>query len=94
MAQQSPSYDSSGPAQAPGHRLGAGAITGLTGVGLLLIFMIQNTESVRINFLFWSLRWPLWLYTLVISLVGALVWIGAGVIRRHRRRTARREDRG
>ena len=47
--------------------------------------MIQNTEDVRLDFLFWSFTWPLWLYTFVIALVGALVWVGLGVIRRHRR---------
>ena len=39
--------------QAQARGLGAGAIASLTGVGLLLIFMFQNTESVRRDFLFW-----------------------------------------
>ena len=55
--------------------------------------MLQNTEDVRLDFLFWSFTWPLWLFTFVVALVGALVWFGLGVIRRHRRRKARREDR-
>jgi uncharacterized integral membrane protein len=93
MAQQIPGESRDRPAQEPGRRPGAGAITGLTGVGVLLIFTIQNTEDVKIDFLFWNFTWPLWLYTFVITLVGALVWIGLGVIRRHRRRKARREDR-
>jgi uncharacterized integral membrane protein len=71
-------------------RLGGGAIASLTGVGLLLIFMLQNTEDVTLNFLFWSFTWPLWLFALVMALVGALVWFGLGVLRRHRRRAARR----
>ncbi len=29
-------------------------IASLTGVGLLLIFMVQNTEDVTLNFLVWS----------------------------------------
>jgi SAM-dependent methyltransferase len=73
--------------------LGGGAIAAFTGVGLLLIFMIQDTEDVTVDFLFWSFTWPLWLFTLVIALVGALAWFGLGVVRRHRRRRARREDR-
>ena len=93
MTQQIPGDSRDRPAQEPGRRFGAGAITGLTGVGVLLIFTIQNTEDVKIDFLFWSFTWPLWLYTFLITLVGALVWIGLGVIRRHRRRKARREDR-
>jgi hypothetical protein len=35
----------------------------------------------------------LWLFTLVTALIGAMVWFGLGVVRRHRRRTARRADR-
>jgi hypothetical protein len=35
----------------------------------------------------------LWLYTIVMALVGALVWFGLGVMRRHRRRKERRENR-
>jgi uncharacterized integral membrane protein len=76
-----------------GRRLGAGAIASLTGVGLLGIFMYQNTEEVTVKFLFWSFTWPLWLLTLVTALVGALIWFGLGVMRRHRRRVQRREDR-
>jgi uncharacterized integral membrane protein len=60
---------------------------------VLLIFMIQNTEDVTLHFLFWNFTWPLWLFTLVTAAVGAFAWFGLGVIRRHRRRKARREDR-
>ena len=93
MVQQSPADNRSGAAEGPGRSLGAGTIASLTGVGLLAIFMIQNTEDVRIDFLFWDFTWPLWLYTFVIALVGALLWVGLGILRRHRRRKARREDR-
>jgi uncharacterized membrane protein len=60
--------------------MSGGAIASLTGVGVLIIFMIQNTEEVTLNFLIWNL-------------FGALVWFGLGVLRRHRRRKARREGR-
>ena len=88
MVQNSPT----GP-QSEGRRLGGGAIASLVGVGLLLVFMLQNTESVRLDFLFWHFTWPLWLLTLASALLGALVWFGLGVIRRHRRRKARRAER-
>jgi uncharacterized integral membrane protein len=74
-------------------RPGLGAIASLTGVALLVIFMIQNTDDVTIHFLFWSFSWPLWLFTPLVAVFGALVWIGLGVFRRHRRRKARRESR-
>ena len=88
MVQNSPT----GP-DSEGRRLGGGAIASLVGVGLLLVFMLQNTESVRLDFLFWHFTWPLWLLTLASALLGALVWFGLGVMRRHRRRKERRDDR-
>ena len=74
-------------------RLSGGAIASLSGIGVLIIFMVQNTEDVTVDFLFWSFTWPLWLLILVAALVGAFVWFGLGVLRRHRRRTERRERR-
>lgn len=85
MAEQNESTD--------GARLGAGAIASITGVGLLVVFMVQNTEKVRLDFLFWHFTWSLWLLILVSALVGAFVWFGFGVLRRHRRRKERREER-
>jgi uncharacterized integral membrane protein len=84
---------STGAAEGRGLRLGGGAIAALIGVGLLVVFMFQNTERITLDFLFWSFTWPLWLFTLVTALIGAMVWFGLGVVRRHRRRTARRADR-
>jgi uncharacterized integral membrane protein len=91
MVQERPSDSTSPPAE--GRRLGAGAIASLTGVGLLVIFMIQNTQRVRLDFLFWHFTWPLWLLIVASALLGALVWFGLGVMRRHRRRKERRQDR-
>ena len=74
-------------------KLGGGAIASLTGLGVLVIFIIQNTQEVRFKFLFLEFTWPLWLYTIVVALFGALVWFGLGLLRRHRRRKSRRDDR-
>jgi len=82
-----------GEAQQARRRLSGGAIASLSGLAVLLIFIIQNRVRIRIDFLFWSFIWPLWLYTIVIALFGALVWFGLGVMRRHRRRKERRENR-
>jgi uncharacterized integral membrane protein len=75
-----------GTARSAGRRLSGGAIASLAGVGVLLIFIVQNTEDVRFDFLTFSFTWPLWLYTIVTALFGALVWFGLGVMRRQRRR--------
>jgi uncharacterized integral membrane protein len=90
----------SNPANAPGSpprsraaRLSGGAVATLTGGGLLLVFMFQNTQDVTLKFLAWSFTWPLWLFTVVDATLGAVVWIGIGVLRRHRRRVARRAAR-
>ena len=92
MVQQTPGPNADSAAQER-LRLSGGAIASLTGVGLLAIFMIQNREDVTLRFLFWSFTWPLWLFTLTTALIGALIWFGLGVMRRHRRRVARREAR-
>jgi uncharacterized integral membrane protein len=89
MVQTNPSDSNAAPA-GQGKRLGGGAIASLTGVGLLVIVIVQNTRRVRIDFLFWSFTWPIWLFALAMAVVGALVWFGLGVMRRHRRREARR----
>ena len=73
--------------------ISGGAIASLTGVGLLIIFMIQNTEDVTLDFLVWSFTWPLWLLAIIMAGIGALVWFGMGVVRRHNRRKSRREGR-
>ena len=80
-------------AQQGRQRFSGGAMASLTGLAVLVIFIIQNRQDVKIDFLFWSFTWPLWLYTIVTALFGALAWLGLGVIRRHRRRTERRENR-
>jgi uncharacterized integral membrane protein len=73
--------------------LGGGAIASISGVVLLLIFIVQNTDDVKLDFLFWDFTWPVWLLTVVSAVLGALVWFGLGVMRRHRRRKERRADR-
>lgn len=93
MVQQSSGGTTNGAVQEQKLRISGGVIASLTGAGLLVIFMIQNTDRITLHFLFWSFTWPLWLFTFLMALVGALVWFGIGVMRRHRRRNARRDDR-
>ena len=59
----------------------------------LLAFILQNTQSVKLSWLFWSFSWPLWLLlvvTIVLSLIAGQILL---MLRRHRRRKARREGR-
>jgi uncharacterized integral membrane protein len=95
MVQQSPVPASAETADTAGGsaRLSGGLIATLTGGGLLVVFMVQNTQAVTMKFLVWSFTWPLWLFTIVVAVLGAIVWIGLGVLRRHRRRVARRAAR-
>ena len=79
--------------QQQGMRLSGGAIASLGGVAALVIFMSQNTEDVTVQFLGWEFTWPVWLLVLVSALIGALVWFGLGVLRRHGRRSDRRDER-
>jgi len=79
--------------QRDGRRLSGGAIALLFGLAVLLIFIFQNTEQIKFRFLFLHFSWPLWLYTIVTALFGALVWFGLGAVRRHRRRVERRQGR-
>jgi uncharacterized integral membrane protein len=68
-----------------GRRIGPGAIALIVGVVVLLIFVVQNTEDVRFEFLFLNFTWPMWLYTFVVALFGGLVWFGVEMVRRRRR---------
>jgi uncharacterized integral membrane protein len=71
-------------------RMSAGGIASLTGLGALGVFMLQNREQVTLTFLFWDFTWPLWLLMLVTAVLGSIIWVGFGIVRRHRRRVARR----
>ena len=74
-------------------RLGGGTIALAIGLAFLATFIIQNRQDVKLDFLWWSFTWPLWIYAIVCALFGALVWFGVGVMRRRRRRKGRRENR-
>lgn len=81
------------PDRRQGLQLGGGAIASITGVGALAIFMIQNTDDVTVQFVAWEFTLPVWLLVLISALIGAFVWLGLGVLRRHRRRVERRRNR-
>lgn len=74
-------------------RLSGRSIVLIVALAVLLIFVFQNTEEVKLKFLVFNFSWPVWLYTVFVAVFGAVVWIGLGVLRRHRRRRERREER-
>jgi uncharacterized integral membrane protein len=93
MVQQGDDVGATSDGEKQGLRLGGGAIASLTGVGALLVFMFQNTDDVTVKFLVWEFTWPVWLLILVSATIGAVIWLGLGILRRHRRRVERRADR-
>jgi uncharacterized integral membrane protein len=62
-------------------------------LGALGVFAFQNRDDVNVQFLGWDFTWPLWLLTIASAVLGAIIWFGLGVMRRHRRRKERRADR-
>lgn len=56
----------------------------------LLAFIVQNTESVSFDWLFWSFEAPLWLVLLITAVLAFVIGQLALMWRRHRRRKARR----
>ena len=93
MVQQGGDLGSPSAGQQQRARLGGGAIATIGGLGALGIFMVQNTNDVTVKFLVWEFTWHVWLLILVSALIGAVVWFGMGVLRRHRRRKERRAER-
>jgi uncharacterized integral membrane protein len=52
-----------------------------------LLFVLQNTESVNLEFLWFNFEWPLWIMLVGFAGVGALVFYGIQRRRRARGRT-------
>lgn len=89
--------DPAGPPTAGAASSGAAVSTSVvlagSGAVALLVFMLQNREDVTLAFLLWDFTWPVWLLTLASALVGAFIWLALGILRRHRRRARRRDER-
>jgi uncharacterized integral membrane protein len=81
------------PAEGPGFQLSGGVVAAGFGIAALLTFMVQNRDDVRVHFLGWDFTLSVWLLTLTSAVLGAMVWFGLGVLRRHRRRKERRAAR-
>lgn len=80
-------------ARSNGAAFGGGAVAAGSGVAALVVFILQNTSDVAVTFLFWDFTWPVWLLIIVSAGLGAAIWLGLGIMRRRRRRNARRAAR-
>ncbi|TMK83770.1 MAG: LapA family protein [Actinobacteria bacterium] len=81
------------PTMPEGSRPSLGAVATIVGVAVLLVFMLQNRQDIRVHLFFWHVTLPVWFIIFGSALLGALVWIAAGVFRRRRRRKADRQAR-
>lgn len=50
--------------------LGPRTIAGVVLAALALVFVVQNTARGRVNFLFWDLEAPAWMWMLALFLAG------------------------
>lgn len=68
-------------------------IVAAVALGLLLLFVLQNTEEIRIVFMFWDGFWPAWIVILLVALLGLGVgWLAATMRGRRIRRRERDGD--
>jgi uncharacterized integral membrane protein len=67
-------------------RVSPGLVALVVAAALLVAFMVQNTNRVRVEFLLWDLTVALWLLVLASAAAGALVGGGLSALRRRRRR--------
>lgn len=58
---------------------------------IALLFVVQNTDSVPLSFLWFEFNSPLWIMLLIFMAIGAILFYG--VARRRRWRKARKERR-
>lgn len=78
--------DDDRPASTETRRVSGGIVALAVAGALLVAFMVQNPDRVRVELLAWDLTVALWLLVLASAAAGALVWSGLTAIRRRRRR--------
>jgi uncharacterized integral membrane protein len=83
MSLQGPPPDPSGPSDASAQlrRFGPPAVIGLLG----LIFILQNLDTISVEFLWFEFEAQLWLLLVIFAVIGAVVFWGV-----QRRRAARK----
>ena len=68
--------------------VGFGTFVGGGAAILALVFLLQNTGSGTVQFLFWDFTMPTWVWALLLFLLGGV----SGDFFHWRRRRARRRD--
>ena len=78
----------------PGGGIAWGVISLLIGVVLIVVFAVQNTETVPVEFLWWSGEFPLSIVIVATAAIALVLGELLGVIyrRRHRARMAEKEE--
>jgi uncharacterized integral membrane protein len=66
---------------------------GIGAGGLLVLFLLQNLQTVEVNFLWFSYDVRMVFALLLAAALGAITFFFLGVMRRRARRKERREDR-
>jgi uncharacterized integral membrane protein len=59
---------------------------------LVIVFIAQNSQSVRVDFLFWDASAPLIFALLITTLVGVVIGYVGPIVRRHRRERSQAPD--
>jgi uncharacterized integral membrane protein len=67
-----PVADGTSNGQADKKGVSAGAIIGGIAAVIALIFILQNTGSGEVQFLAWSFTFPIWLWALILFLLGVV----------------------
>ncbi len=68
--------------------VGLGAVVGGVSALVALIFIVQNTESGTVEFLFWDFTMATWVWALVLFVLGGV----SGYFFHWQRRRARRRN--
>lgn len=40
---------------------------------IVLVLVLQNTQTVRVDLLVWNVEWPLWVILVAMLVIGALI---------------------
>ncbi len=90
---ETPEFDEQFEADPPhrGEGIPWGAVVGTLGVILLVVFAVQNTETVAVEFLWLSDEFPLSIVILVTAVSAGVLTLISGAFIRRRRRARRAE---